>query len=78
MASWISEVMDMLPKNLKKLRLDLGLTMGGCADGMGVSRQTIYRLETGAVEKDATYLFYELYLKDVKRKRDYARFRAAC
>lgn len=62
----------MKPSNLKKLRLDLGLTPGYCANGMRVSRQTIYNIEEGKVPMSTMY-FYELYLKDVKRRRDLAR-----
>lgn len=62
----------MKPSNLKKLRLDIGLTPGYCANGMGVSRQTIYNIENGK-SPESTIYFYELYLKDVKRRRDYAK-----
>lgn len=64
----------MKPSNLKRLRIDLGLTPGYCANGMGVSRQTIYNIEDGKVPMSTMY-FYELYLKDVKRRREYARQR---
>ena len=65
----------MKPSNLKRLRLDLGLTPGYCANGMGVSRQTIYNIENGTTKAESSRYFYELYLKDVKRRRDYARER---
>ena len=57
----------MLPRNLKKLRLELGLTQGYCAEQMHLSRQTILNIEKGKVTRDATLYYYELYLK---RKRD--------
>lgn len=62
----------MKKENLRKLRVSLGLTQGGCARDMGVSRQTVYNLETNPVSKEASLKYYELYLKDVKRRRDYA------
>ena len=65
----------MKPSNLKRLRLDLGLTPGYCANGMGVSRQTICNIENGTTKAESSRYFYELYLKDVKRRRDYARER---
>lgn len=61
----------MQPSNLKKLRLSLDLTPGYCANGMHVSRQTIYNIEDGKTPMSTNY-FYELYLKDVKRRREYA------
>ena len=64
----------MKPSNLKRLRLSLDLTPGYCANGMHVSRQTIYNIEDGKVPMSTMY-FYELYLKDVKRRREYARQR---
>ena len=62
----------MKPSNLKRLRLSLDLTPGYCANGMHVSRQTIYNIEEGKVPMSTMY-FYELYLKDVKRRRELAR-----
>lgn len=62
----------MKPSNLKRLRLNLDLTIGRCADDMHVSRQTLYNIENGTVCKDSTMLLYELYLKEIKRQRDYA------
>lgn len=60
----------MTPKNLKKLRLELGLTQGACADGMRVSRQTIINLEDGKIKRPATLQYYELFLKAIKRARE--------
>ena len=65
----------MKPSNLKRLRLSLDLTPGYCANGMHVSRQTIYNIENGTTKAESSRYFYELYLKDVKRRRDYARER---
>ena len=59
----------MKPSNLKKLRIGLGLTIGRCADEMGLTRQTIINLETGKTTKPSSLKFYELYLKDVRRKK---------
>lgn len=61
----------MLSSNLKKLRTSLCLTPAEVGEGMGLTRQTIYRIEDGTAKKSNT-LFYELYLKDIKRKREYA------
>lgn len=61
----------MKPENLKRLRISLGRTIGKCADDMNVSRQTLYNLEQGRPVKQSTLTFYELYLKSVKRDRDY-------
>lgn len=58
--------------NLKRLRLELGLTLGRAADEMKFSRQTLYNIENGLVKKESTLHYYELYLKDVRRKREYA------
>ena len=61
----------MKPENLKRLRISLGRTIGKCADDMNVSRQTLYNLEQGKPVKPSTMTYYELYLKSVKRDRDY-------
>lgn len=61
----------MNPENLKRLRVSLGMTIGKCADDMNVSRQTLYNLESGKPVKPSTLTYYELYLKNVKRDRDY-------
>ena len=65
----------MKPSNLKKLRLSLDLTPGYCAKGMHITRQTIYNIENGTTKAESSRYFYELYLKDIKRRRDYARER---
>lgn len=62
----------MTADNLKKLRIELGLTIGRCAEDMKFSRQTIYNLENGLVAKPSTLKYYELYLKEVRRMRNYA------
>jgi predicted transcriptional regulator len=64
----------MKPQNLKRLRISLGLTCGFCAEGMGVTRQTINNIENGKSCKASEY-FYELYLKEVKRVKKYSRDR---
>lgn len=61
----------MNPENLKRLRVSLGRTIEKCADDMNVSRQTLYNLESGKPVKQSTLTYYELYLKNVKRDRDY-------
>lgn len=61
----------MKPSNLKAIRLDLGLSRGACAEGMSVTRQTIYNIESGKSKKSSEY-FYELYLKNLRRARQYA------
>lgn len=61
----------MNPENLKRLRVSLGMTIGKCADDMNVSKQTLYNLESGKSVKPSTLTYYELYLKSVKRDRDY-------
>lgn len=58
--------------NLKRLRIDLGITLGKAAEDMKLSRQTLYNIENGAVTKESTLNYYELYLKDVRRRREYA------
>lgn len=58
----------MKASNLKRLRISLGLTVTGCAIGMGVTRQTIINIESGKTTKESSLQHYELYLKDVKRK----------
>lgn len=62
----------MLPRNLKKLRLELGLTPKAIADKMHVSVQLIYNIEHDKTVKESSVIFYELALKEEKRKRDYA------
>lgn len=59
----------MKPENLKKLRISLGLTTGGCAIDMGVTRQTIINIESGRTSKESSLQHYELYLKDIRRKQ---------
>lgn len=61
----------MKPENLKRLRISLGRTIGKCAEDMNVSRQTLYNLEQGRPVKQSTLTYYELYLKSIKRDRDY-------
>lgn len=63
----------MKASNLVKLRNKLGLTPGYCANGMHVTRQTIYNIENGSTKKDSSLYFYELYLKEIKRQREYAK-----
>ena len=63
----------MKPTNLKKLRLSLNLTPQACANEMGITRQTVHNMEAGRTTKSASLYYYELYLKEVKRRRDYAR-----
>lgn len=58
--------------NLKRLRIALGITLGKAAEDMKLSRQTLYNIENGAVAKESTLNYYELYLKDVRRQREYA------
>ena len=60
----------MKAENLKKLRISLGLTTGGCAIGMGVTRQTIINIESGRTSKESSLQHYELYLKDIRRKQE--------
>lgn len=62
----------MKPSNLKRLRLDLDLTIGYCANGMHVTRQTVYNIENGTTKKESSLYFYELFLKEVKRRKEYA------
>jgi DNA-binding XRE family transcriptional regulator len=59
----------MNPRNLRKMRLSLGLSPMVCANDMGVTRQTIHNLESGRTSKEASLRYYELYLQDVKRRR---------
>lgn len=63
----------MKPRNLKKLRLELGLTPKAIADKMCMSTQLIYNIEHDKPVKESSLIFYELALKDEKRKRDYTR-----
>jgi transcriptional regulator with XRE-family HTH domain len=63
----------MNPRDLRKLRLSLGLSPRVCAADMGVTRQTVYNLESGRTTKEASLYYYELYLQEVKRRRDDAR-----
>ena len=63
----------MKPRNLKKLRLKLGLSPQVCAAEMGLTRQTIHNIEAGRTTKDSSLYYYELYLKEIKRRRDYER-----
>lgn len=63
----------MNPRNLRKLRLSLGLSPQVCAADMGITRQTIHNLESGRTTKEASLYYYELYLQEVKRRRDNAR-----
>lgn len=65
----------MRKENLKKLRLNLHLTQGAVAEGMGLTRQTVDNIESGRSHKPASLLFYELYLKDQRRRRDYAKMK---
>lgn len=58
--------------NLKRLRIALGITLGKAAEDMKLSRQTLYNIENGAVAKESTLNYYELYLKDVRCRREYA------
>lgn len=64
-------------ESLKRLRLSIPLTLTYCAEGMHISRQTLGNLESGRVQCEATMQHYELYLKDVKRQRQYAAERRA-
>lgn len=63
----------MKPSNLKKLRLELGMTPKAIADKMRMSVQLIYNIEHDKKVKESSLIFYELALKEEKRKRDYAR-----
>lgn len=60
----------MLARNLRKMRIELGLTIGKCAEDMRVDRQTIINIEQGRTKKESSLQHYELYLKDVRRKRE--------
>lgn len=62
----------MKPENLRKLRMTLGLTKGKVAEDMLISRPTVDHLEDGSA-KPATLQYYELYLKEERRKRLYAK-----
>lgn len=52
------------------MRIELGLTIGKCAEDMRVDRQTIINIEQGRTKKESSLQHYELYLKDVRRKRE--------
>ena len=59
----------MKARNLRKLRISLGLTVGGCAEQMGLTRQTIVNIESGKTTKESSLKYYEMYLKEVRRKQ---------
>lgn len=63
----------MKTSSLKKLRLELGLTPKAIADKMRMSTQLVYNIEHDKPVKESSLIFYELALKEEKRKRDYAR-----
>lgn len=64
----------MTPANLKKLRMSLGLTPKAIADKMSVSTQLIRKIEWDKEPvKESSLIFYELALKEERRKREYAR-----
>lgn len=62
-----------LHDKLRRKRISLGLTQGRCAKEMELTRQTINSLETGRIKKRSSYVFYDLYLKDVERRREYSK-----
>ena len=62
----------MKPENLRKLSVTLGLTKGKVAEDMLISSPTVDHLEDGSA-KPATLQYYELYLKEERRKRLYAK-----
>ena len=45
------------------------MTVGGCAEQMGLTRQTIINIESGKTTKESSLKYYELYLKEIRRKQ---------
>ena len=61
----------MKPSNLKKLRNELGVTQGYCANKMHLHLRTIQRIEDGECKNQSTLNYYELFLKNEKSIKDY-------